>query len=114
MDNLRSVLLFLFLALLFAFTVQAQESDWRFWQEQFNRMQTEKGSAPDNPSLRIKDIEVTATLKDNPEIQVSSYRNQFYEKCTTCHDGKCGGCRGESFLKHFFLLLKSSKRGFPL
>ncbi len=87
MYNLRSAFLFLLSALLVAFSVQAEENDWSSWQEQFNRMQTEKGVAPENPTLRIKDVEVTATLKDTPEVHVSSYRNQTHEKCITCHDG---------------------------
>jgi len=85
--NLRSTFLFILPALLVAFSVQAEENDWSSWQEQFNRMQTEKGVAPENPTLRIKDVEVTATLKDTPEVYVSSYRNQTHEKCITCHDG---------------------------
>ena len=113
MFNLRSAFLFLLPALWVAFSVQAGENDWMAWQEKFNRMQTEKSAdeqkelepkpenvdpreqtrppqgsaAPQNQTLRIKDIEVTATLKDYPEVSVSSYRNQTREKCITCHDG---------------------------
>ncbi len=85
MYNLRSAFLFLVPAILVAFSVQAQENDWSFWQEQFNRVQTEKGIAPE--ALHIKNIEVTATLKDTQETRVSSFRNQTHEKCLTCHDG---------------------------
>ncbi|GJL79704.1 MAG: cytochrome c [Nitrospinaceae bacterium] len=50
-------------------------------------MQTQKGAPPENPNLRIKDLEVTAILKDAPQVRVSSFRNQSREKCLTCHDG---------------------------
>lgn len=87
MYNLRSAFLFLVPAILVAFSVPADANDWSFWQEQFNRMQTEKGISPENPTLRIKNVEVTATLKDTQETRVSSFRNQTHEKCLTCHDG---------------------------
>jgi len=70
-----------------ALSVQAGENDWMTWQEQFNRQQAEKGQPLDDPTLRIKDIEVTATLKDYPEIRVSRYRQLYRERCITCHDG---------------------------
>lgn len=87
MFNVRLIFCFLLPAGLAALSVQAAESDWRVWQEKFNRMQTEKGFAPQDQTLRIKDVEVTAHLKDYPEVSVSSYRNQYREKCVTCHDG---------------------------
>ena len=87
MFNLRPIFLFLFPAGLVALSVQATEIDWRVWQDKFNRMQMEKGAAPQDSTLRIKDIEVTAYLKDYPEVSVSGYRNKYRERCITCHDG---------------------------
>ena len=66
---------------------QAGENDWTKWQKQFNQRQIEKGHPPNNPSVRIKDIEVTATLKDYPEVRVSNFRQIYRERCITCHDG---------------------------
>ncbi len=68
-------------------SAQAQENDWIQWQEQFNRHQTEKGQSPNDQTIRIKDIAVTATLKDYPEVAVSGYRQLYRERCITCHDG---------------------------
>jgi len=70
-----------------ALSVQAGENDWISWQEQFNRHQTEKGHPPNDQTIRIKDIEVTATLKDYPDVGVSGYRQLYRERCVTCHDG---------------------------
>ena len=57
------------------------------WQELFNRQQTEKGQPLQDPTLRIKDIAVNATLKDYPDVSVSDYRQFGRERCITCHDG---------------------------
>jgi len=70
-----------------ALSVQAGENDWTHWQEQFNRQQTENGQPPNDATLRIKDIAVTATLKDYPDVSVSGYRQLYRERCITCHDG---------------------------
>jgi len=78
---------FLLSVMFFALSVQAGENDWMTWQKKFNRQQTEKGQPPNDPTLRIKDIEVTATLKDYPDVSVSGYRQLYRERCITCHDG---------------------------
>ncbi len=70
-----------------ALSIQAGENDWMIWQEMFNHQQTEKGQPPTDPTLHIKDIAVTATLKDYPDVSVSGYRQIYRERCITCHDG---------------------------
>ena len=87
MINSRTAFLFILPVLFIALSVQAGENDWITWQEQFNRQQTEKGQPPEDPTLRIKDIEVTATLKNYPDVSVSGYRQLYRERCITCHDG---------------------------
>jgi len=85
--DFRPALLLLLPLVLSALSVQAGENDWTLWQEKYNRQQTEKGQPPNDPTLRIKDIEVTATLTDYPEVRVSGYRQIYRERCVTCHDG---------------------------
>ena len=82
---MRSGLLALIFLLLGTLTLKAQEPDWRFWQNQFEKTQAEKGKTLQAPG--IKEVQVTATLPDYPEVPVSRYRNQTTERCITCHDG---------------------------
>ncbi|MFQ5450820.1 MAG: hypothetical protein ACE5E9_09330 [Nitrospinaceae bacterium] len=49
---------------------------------------TLKEPVPGNrPVPHIKELKVTATLKDYPQVHVSTFRGQASEKCVTCHDG---------------------------
>ncbi len=87
MLNPRFVFFISILTLLGTVSIQAAEKDWQFWQEQFNRSQAEKKKSPARPPLRVKEIEITGTLGSESGVRVSSYRNQFTERCITCHDG---------------------------
>lgn len=87
MIKFRTALLFILPVVLVALSVQAGENDWMTWQDLFNRQQSEKGRTPGDPTPQIKDLAVTATLKDYPDISVSGYRQIYRERCITCHDG---------------------------
>ncbi len=81
------IILSLILICLGAAALQAAEKDWRYWQEQFNASQAKKSKSRASQPLGIKELEITGTLKDNPGVRISSYRNQYTERCLTCHDG---------------------------
>jgi len=48
----------------------------------------ESASSPEfNPSVAIREIDVSATLPDYPGKRVADYRGYDVEKCLTCHEG---------------------------
>jgi len=79
--------------LLAGLSAQASDEEWRYWQEQFHRLQADREPDPakklewSGQPLGVKEIEVTAVIPGSPPVPVSRFRGFDKERCPTCHDG---------------------------
>lgn len=83
----------LLLVLFGTLSVYAADPDWQVWQEKYYQLQAGKTKSADSGlmgsagRIRVREVDVLATLPDYPHVRVSEYRGFLREKCVTCHIG---------------------------